>query len=210
MATSSVDQALQGRIPGVQVNAISGEPGEQAVVRIRGIGTLNNASPLYVVDGMLLDDITFLNTSYIESVEVLKDASATAIYGSRGANGVIILTTRRGAIDRPTQFTIHAYTGTQRVLNPIDLVSSSEYAMLANELAANQNLPDPYFADPNAVGPGTDWQEEIFERAPMSSVQLSSTGGDGPRHVLFQRQLCETRWCDSEVGVQPSHDAPEQ
>lgn len=177
VATTSVEQALQGKISGVQVNPISGKPGEQAVVRIRGIGTLNNASPLYVVDGMLLDDIAFLSSNDVASVEVLKDASATAIYGSRGANGVIIVTTRRGVIDRPTRFSISAYTGAQRVLSPIDLVSAREYAMLANELAANQNLDNPYFPNPDGVGQGTDWQREIFETAPMSSVQVASTGG---------------------------------
>lgn len=200
VATTSAQQALQGRVSGVQVNAISGEPGEQAVVRIRGIGTLNNASPLYVVDGMLLDDIAFLDPGDISSVEVLKDASATAIYGSRGANGVIIVTTRRGVIDRPTRFTISAYTGTQHVLNPIELVNAREYAMLANELAANQGLSDPYFTDPDAVGSGTDWQREIFQTAPMSSVQLSSSGGTDRITYYFSASYVD------QAGVIPKSD----
>ena len=89
--TASVDQMLQGRIAGAQVTPSSGRPGASAVVRIRGVGTLNDASPLYVVDGMLTEDVSFLQANDITSVEVLKDASATAIYGSRGANGVIII-----------------------------------------------------------------------------------------------------------------------
>jgi TonB-linked SusC/RagA family outer membrane protein len=177
VATPSVAQALQGRVAGVQVTPQSGEPGASAVIRIRGVGTLNNASPLFVVDGMLLDDINFLSPNDIQSVEVLKDASATAIYGSRGANGVIIVTTKKGVIEGPARFSINAYAGTQRILDPIDLVNAREYAILANELAANQGLPTPYFPDPNAVGAGTDWQDEIFETAPLQSYQLSSSGG---------------------------------
>jgi TonB-linked SusC/RagA family outer membrane protein len=177
VATPSVAQALQGRVAGVQVTPQSGEPGAAAIIRIRGVGTLNNASPLFVVDGMLLDDINFLSPNDIQSVEVLKDASATAIYGSRGANGVIIVTTKKGTIEGAAQFTINAYAGTQRVLDPIDLVNAQQYAMLANELAANQGLPDPYFPNPGAVGAGVDWQDEIFETAPIQSYQLASSGG---------------------------------
>lgn len=177
VATPSVAQALQGRVAGVQVNPQSGEPGASAVVRIRGVGTLNNASPLFVVDGMLVDDINFLTPNDVQSIEVLKDASATAIYGSRGANGVIIVTTKKGVIEEGTRFTLNAYAGTQTVLSPIDLVSAQQYAILANELAANQGIATPYFPDPSAVGAGTDWQDRIFEAAPIQSYQLSSSGG---------------------------------
>jgi TonB-linked SusC/RagA family outer membrane protein len=176
IATPSVAQALQGKVAGVQVTPQSGEPGASAVIRIRGTGTLNNASPLYVVDGMLLDDINFLNSNDIQSIEVLKDASATAIYGSRGANGVIIVSTKKGVIEGATRFTINAYAGMQNVLDPIDLVNAQQYAMLANELAVNQGLPTPYFPTP-PPGPGTDWQDHIFEDAPIQSYQLSSSGG---------------------------------
>jgi TonB-linked SusC/RagA family outer membrane protein len=200
VATPSVEQALQGRVAGVQVTPASGRPGADAVVRIRGIGTLNDAGPLYVVDGMLTDDIAFLSPNDIASVEVLKDASATAIYGSRGANGVIIITTQRGAIDRPTRFTLNAYTGAQRVQNAIDLVNAQEYAMLANELAVNQNLPNPYFPNPAAVGPGTDWQREIFETAPMHNVQLAATGGTDRITYYFSANLI------NQAGVIPKSD----
>jgi TonB-linked SusC/RagA family outer membrane protein len=176
-ATPSVAQALQGKVAGVQVTPSSGEPGEGAVVRIRGVGTLGNASPLYVVDGMLLDDIAFLSPNDIATMDVLKDASATAIYGSRGANGVIIVTTKQGNADAPTRFTVSAYTGTQEVQNPIDMVNARQYAELANELAANQGLPDPYFPDPSAVGAGTDWQDEIFQNAPIQNYQVTASGG---------------------------------
>lgn len=177
VASPSVEQAMQGRIAGVQVTPASAEPGSDAVIRIRGVGTLGNASPLYVVDGMLLDDVSFLSPNDIATMDVLKDASATAIYGSRGANGVIIITTKQGDLDAPARFTVSAYTGRQEVQNPIDMVNAQEYAMLANELAANQGLPEPYFPDPSAVGPGTDWQEEIFESAPIQNFQASVAGG---------------------------------
>lgn len=177
VATANVEQALQGRVAGVQVSPSSGEPGSDAVVRIRGVGTLGDASPLYVVDGMLLDDISFLSPNDIAGMEVLKDASATAIYGSRGANGVIIVTTRQGSLDAPTTFTVSGYTGVQEVQSSISLVNARQYATLANELAANQGLPDPYFPDPASVGPGTDWQNEIFESAPIHNFQVSAAGG---------------------------------
>ena len=184
VATPNVAQALQGKVAGVQVTSNSGEPGQGAIVRIRGVGTLNNASPLYVVDGMLLDDIDFLNPNDITAIDVLKDASATAIYGSRGANGVIIITTRSGATDSPTSFTLNAYTGSQSVANKIDLVNAQQYAQLANELAANTGGA-PYFPDPDAVGPGVDWQDEIFQSAPMHNVQLSTSGGSDRVRYYF-------------------------
>jgi TonB-linked SusC/RagA family outer membrane protein len=177
VATPNVEQALQGKIAGVQVTPSSGEPGSRAVVRIRGVGTLGDASPLYVVDGMLLDDISFLSPNDIASMDVLKDASATAIYGSRGANGVIIVTTKQGGADSPARFSVSAYTGVQEVQNPIEMVNAGQYAQLANELAANQGLPDPYFPDPSSVGSGTDWQDEILRTAPIQSYQASATGG---------------------------------
>ena len=99
--TPTAIEALQGKVAGMQITPSSGEPGADAVVRIRGVGTRNNASPLYVVDGMLTDDNSFLNPSDIETVDVLKDASATAIYGSRGANGVVIITTKKGRAVAP-------------------------------------------------------------------------------------------------------------
>ncbi|MGH7665136.1 MAG: SusC/RagA family TonB-linked outer membrane protein [Gemmatimonadaceae bacterium] len=199
VATPSVAQALQGRVAGVQVTPQSGEPGAGAIIRIRGIGTLNNAAPLFVVDGMLLDDIDFLNPNDILSIEVLKDASATAIYGSRGANGVIIVTTKGGSFDRSTEFTINAYAGTQSVLDPIDLVNAQQYAILANELAANQGSP-AYFADPNAVGAGTDWQDAIFESAPIQSYQLASAGGTDRIRYYFSGNYF------TQSGVVPKSD----
>lgn len=174
--TASFEQALQGKIAGVQVTQSTGEPGRGAEIRIRGIGTLNNASPLYVVDGMLLDDISFINLQDVASVEVLKDASATAIYGSRGANGVIIITTKKGAIsDRPL-VSIASYYGWQEIAKKIDLTNALEYATLANELAMNERRP-AIFDDPNIYGEGVDWQDELYRTAPIQNHSLSVRGG---------------------------------
>lgn len=174
--TANLDQALQGKVAGVQVTPISGEPGAAAVIRIRGVGTLNDASPLFVVDGMLLDDISFVNPNDVESVEVLKDASATAIYGSRGANGVIIITTKKGRESGEAQFEFSAYYGQQQLTNKIDLVNGREFATLANEVAANEGIGLP-FDDPTQFGEGTDWQDVIYRDAGISNYQLAVRGG---------------------------------
>ncbi len=175
IATGSVGQAIQGKIAGVQVTPTSGQPGASAIIRIRGTGTLNNASPLFVVDGMLLDDIGYLNPNDVASIEVLKDASATAIFGSRGANGVIIVTTK-GGVKGKTVFEIDSYYGSQEVARKIDLVNADQFATLANELANNENIGRP-FPETTNFGEGTDWQDVIFQNAPIQSHQLSARGG---------------------------------
>jgi len=120
VAASNVTQALQGKIAGVNVSSASGRPGEGPVIRIRGTGTLNNANPIYVVDGLILDNIDFLNSSDIENIEVLKDASSAAIYGTRGANGVVLITTRKGIRGQKARFSFNAYNGIQQVAKKID------------------------------------------------------------------------------------------
>ena len=124
---AGLDQALQGKVAGVTVNANSGQPGEAAVVRIRGIGTVNNSSPIYVVDGMIVEDISFLSPNDIESTEVLKDASSTAIYGSRGANGVILIKTKKGEKGK-SRVSVSTYTGIQNRWNKLDLMKRDEFA----------------------------------------------------------------------------------
>lgn len=175
--TSSATQALQGQLAGVQVvpNA-GGAPGGGATVRIRGVGTLGDASPLFVVDGVLTNDISFLNTSDIQSVSVLKDASATAIYGSRGANGVVVIETKTGNLNQGVTFNASAYYGMQDVMDRIELTNAQQYATLANEVAANEGREVP-FEDPSSFGAGTDWQDEVFRSAPIQNYQLSARGG---------------------------------
>lgn len=166
-------QALQGKVPGVQVSSSSGNPGESPVIRIRGVSTfLAGASPVFVVDGVILDDISFLNSSDIESIEVLKDASATAIYGTRGANGVIIVTTKSGREGKPLISASASYS-IERVDNKIDLLESRDFANVVNEL-----IPGT-FNNIDAL-PNTDWQDEIFEDfTPIQKYDLSLSGGGG-------------------------------
>lgn len=171
--TANIEQALQGKVAGVYVAPSSGEPGAGAVVRIRGTGTLNNANPLYVIDGMITSDAGFINPQDVERVEVLKDASAAAIYGSRGANGVIIITTKRGMKNQRGNLSLNTYYGVQQVTRKIDLLNAAQFAELYNELRNQQ-----YFPEPAALGEGTDWQDVIFRDAPMANVQLSASGGN--------------------------------
>jgi TonB-linked SusC/RagA family outer membrane protein len=165
----SPEQGLQGKVSGVQVTSTSGAPGAIPTVRIRGVGTFNNSSPIYVVDGIILDDISFLNSADIESMEILKDASATAIYGSRGANGVILVTTNSGkkGEGKPT----FSYTGEysrQILAKKIGLLSGRDYAIVVNEIVPTYNNVD--------LVPNTDWQSLIFHNAPIQNHQLSASG----------------------------------
>lgn len=163
-------QSLQGRVTGVHVTSTSGAPGSNPTVRIRGIGTFNNSSPIYVVDGIILDDISFLNSADILSMEVLKDASATSIYGSRGANGVIMVTTKGGKPGQAkTVFNFTGEQGIQRLASTIDLLNGKEFAIISNEIKPGS------FNNVDAV-PNTDWQDLVFSPAPVSNYQLSASG----------------------------------
>lgn len=125
---ASLSNALQGQVAGVTVNSLTGRPGAGAEVRIRGVGTVNGSSPIYVVDGVIADDINFLSTNDIEHIEILKDASATAIYGSRGANGVIIVTTKSGGINQPTRVSFNGYVGVQQRWKKLDVMNAKDFA----------------------------------------------------------------------------------
>lgn len=172
VATSNVEQALQGKVSGVYVAPSSGAPGAGAVIRIRGTGTLNNANPLYVIDGMITYDASLVNPEDVESIEVLKDASAAAIYGSRGANGVIIITTKSGVIRDRAVMRVSGYYGTQEITKKIDLLNAAEFAAAYNDLRGQMFYPDPA-----SLGEGTDWQDEIFQSAPIYNATVSANGG---------------------------------
>ena len=167
----SPEQSLQGKVAGVQVTSTSGAPGATPSVRIRGVGTFNNSSPIYVVDGVILDNISFLNTADIASMEILKDASATAMYGSRGANGVILITTKSGTIgEEKTNFSYSGEYSIQNLSKKIDLLNGKDFATIANEIPG-----DPSYNNVDAV-PNTDWQDLVFNPAPINSHQLSAWG----------------------------------
>ncbi len=172
IGTANVENALQGKVSGVYVAPSSGSPGAGAVVRIRGTGTLNNANPLYVIDGMITYDASNVNPEDVESIEVLKDASAAAIYGSRGANGVILITTKGGKTRDKASITASAYYGTQMVTKQIELLNAAEFASAYNDLRGQS-----FFPNPDSLGPGTNWQDEIFRNAPIANYSISANGG---------------------------------
>jgi TonB-linked SusC/RagA family outer membrane protein len=188
---ASVDNALQGKVAGVQVLQNSGEPGSAVSVRVRGPASLNAGNqPLYVVDGVPIIQesydqdspsgqdmtaITGLNPDEIETIDVLKDAAATAIYGSRGSNGVVLITTKRGILGN-SRFTVSAYTGMQHVERTVDVLNAKEYVELMNEGAANDGRPLPYTPGVDDTI-DTDWQSAIFRNAPVSNAQLAVSGG---------------------------------
>lgn len=196
---SGIDQALQGVAAGVTVNANSGQPGAAAEVRVRGIGTVNNAAPIFVVDGVIVDDISFLSPSDIASTEILKDASATAIYGSRGANGVILVTTTKGNTDGQISISFDANIGFQNPWRKLDLLTTDEYAIFLSKIGdiggystlkeqgrdawirsrmiGNTSKFHPSNLDYSKTD--TDWQEAVFNRnAVIQNYHLAINGGN--------------------------------
>ncbi|MEP0367411.1 MAG: TonB-dependent receptor [Cyclobacteriaceae bacterium] len=215
--TSSVDQALQGRVAGVQVSQNSGQPGGAVSIRIRGTTSLTQSSePLYVIDGVQIggeasssvgftwaggsngqssniNPLAFLNPNDIETIDVLKDASATAIYGSRAANGVVIITTKRGKAGEG-KISYDGFYAVQDVYKTFDMMNLREYAAYSNEVAQEVSSidPNPRFADPSLLGTGTDWQEAVFRVAPMQSHTVTFSGGtDANRYMLSAGYLSQ-------------------
>ncbi|GAB3970327.1 TonB-dependent receptor [Spirosoma terrae] len=180
----ALDRAMQGRVAGVHVTTNSAQPGGTTTVRIRGTGSVNAGNePLYVIDGYPTGNLNSINPNDIESIEILKDASATAIYGSRGSNGVVIVTTKRGK-DGQSSVNFETYYGVQSVRRKIPLMNAREYAEFINDARINGGST-PYFDGsapdrplPSSLGVGTDWQNEVFREAPIQNYQLSFTGGE--------------------------------
>ncbi len=175
---ANVSSALQGLATGVSVTSNSGSPGSASTIRIRGVGTVNDAEPLFVVDGMPVTDINYLSASDIQSMEILKDASASAIYGSRGANGVILITTKKGAVDKTT-VTFDAYWGSSKLLNNLNLMSGTEWYDLQSEInkvkaEAGVAEMDLSLVDRNV---STNWMDEISRTAFMHNYSIGISGG---------------------------------
>ena len=175
-APTRVDNALKGLTAGVTVTAASGQPGASSRIRIRGVGSINSSDPIYIVDGMPISGgIDYLNPSDIESIEVLKDAASGAVYGTRAANGVVLVTTKKGAKG-------HAhvdYNFSYGLSNPWkmrEVLNASEYALMINEGLINGGYA-PRYADPFSYGKGTDWQKEVFNfNAPQQTHEVSVSG----------------------------------
>lgn len=184
---TTVDQVLQGRAAGVQIQQNSGAPGASSSIRIRGVSSITGSNePIFVIDGVIIDSGTgqsgqnafsSINPADIVSIDILKDASATAIYGSRAANGVILITTKRGKAGEAT-ISFNSYIGFQQLPNQLDLMNLQEYAIHKNtrsELGIVQQ--DPFFIRTDLLGEGTDWQDEMFNTAAMQSHNLTISGG---------------------------------
>lgn len=180
-AFSNINQALQGKVAGVTFTSTSGDPGEGVNVRIRGLNTFGSSGPLYVVDGMPMEaaDINSINPNDIESTTVLKDGSAAAIYGSRSANGVILLTTKSGA-NRAPQVSFNSYYGIQSFNKFIPLLNSQQMADVINEAHVNGNFYplQPAMNDPVNLQTNTDWQDEAINPAPIQDHSISVSGGN--------------------------------
>lgn len=173
----SVEQALKARAAGVQVTQNSGQPGGRIEVRVRGGNSMiGDNQPLYVVDGFpVTGGINFLNPADIESIDILKDASATAIYGARGANGVVIITSKRGKAGQKSRIEVHSSYGVQEETNRYDLLNAREYAEIANEWLKNAGQ-DPFFNINEIENPGTDWQDAVLRSAPIQDHTISFSG----------------------------------
>lgn len=170
-----IEQALQGTVSGVNVTTQSGAPGAGLDIRIRGIATNRDASPLILIDGYI-GSLSDLNFNDVESITVLKDAQA-AIYGTSGANGVVLVTTKKGRRNTKMSVSYNTYLGLQETSRKLPLLNATEYALLLNEKYANggQNIPYP---DVSALGRGTDWQDQVFDKnVPMVSHDISASGG---------------------------------
>lgn len=167
--------ALQGKVAGVSI-VNNGAPGSSPQITIRGTGTIyGNTGVLYVVDGVWYDEVSFLNPSDIESLSILKDASSQSIYGIRAANGVVLITTKKGKKGEPS-INYNGSVGFKAVTNQVEMANATEYATLINELSVS-NGASTLFADPNSFGVGTNWYNQAFRNALQTNHQLSVNGG---------------------------------
>lgn len=189
----TIDQMLQGKAPGLQVSSISGQPGEGTTIRIRGGNSLSASNePLYVIDGIIAGDdfnANLLNPDDVASIDILKDASSTAIYGARGSNGVILITTKRGKTGKD-KIALNAYTGFQELPKFIDMMNGREYAELVNEQLQSEGKPI-FYTNLDTVA-NTDWQREITRnKARQSNISAQISGGDQKSNYLLSANITD-------------------
>ncbi len=184
-APTRVDNALKGLAAGVQVTTQNGQPGSSSVVRVRGTGTINNSDPLYIVDGMPIGGgIDNINPADIASIEVLKDAASAAVYGARAANGVVLVTTKKGALGK-VKVNYDFSFGWQSPWKQREMLNATQYATLMNE-ASVYNGTEPKFSNPSSLGVGTNWQDALFNNgAPVQNHQLSISGASEKINYYF-------------------------
>lgn len=187
---TTVDQALQGKTAGVQITSNSGAPGASVSVNIRGVGSFGSTTPLYVVDGFPTRDINFINPNSIQSLSVLKDASATALYGVRASNGVVIIQTKQGTAGR-VQVELNSFVGFRSQPKSIDVLNVNQFAGLATELSSSTDanvagaaIPYVGWSDPSTLR-NIDWQDEIFSSAVTKSTTLNIRGGGEKSRFAF-------------------------
>jgi TonB-linked SusC/RagA family outer membrane protein len=196
---TTFEQALQGKVAGMVVQQVSGQPGGGVSVQIRGISSFQGGSPLYVIDGVIIGGTATINSGQqinplaginpweIESIDVLKDASASAIYGSQATNGVIVITTKRGQVGSP-RISYDFSTGIQQIPGKVSTMNLREFATFLNERNAGIGWgfdSRPELANPQYLGEGTDWQDELFRNARMTNHTISVNGGDSKTQYLF-------------------------
>ena len=181
---ANIGQAMQGKVSGVQI-IDAGKPGDNVTIKIRGLGTINNSDPLVVIDGIPTDlGLSALNMADIERVDVLKDSSATAIYGSRGANGVVMITSKRGA-EGAGKVSVTANWAFQNATNVPDMLNAAQYAALNNDMLSAidvDNSLNPLWADPSALGKGTNWLDELLRTGIKQNYSVSYSGGTDKAH----------------------------
>ena len=190
---SNVGQAIQGKISGVQI-IDAGKPGDNVNIKIRGLGSINNCDPLVVIDGVPTDlGLNALNTADIERLDVLKDASATAIYGSRGANGVVMVTTRRG-VEGKSNLSVSANFAIQNATSTPQLLNAAQYAELSNEMMSNSGRnPNPAWANPSNLGKGTQWLDELLRTGIMQNYTVSYSGGSEKYHYYVSGGMLDQK-----------------
>ncbi len=184
LPVGGVDQILQGKAAGVTVTQNTGAPGDGVVVRIRGIGTINNNDPLYIIDGVpTKDGINQISPNDIESISVLKDAAAASIYGARASNGVVVITTKKGKTGKP-KLSLNAYTGVQQPVNLVKMANTRQYVTAFNTAAANDGRQQIPLGMLDTL-PDVNWQKEVLNDANMSNIQLSLSGGsDNTKYLI--------------------------
>lgn len=190
-SVNNIGSAIQGKISGVQI-VDAGKPGDNVNIKIRGLGSINNCDPLVVIDGVPTDlGLNAINMNDVDRLDILKDASATAIYGSRGANGVVMITTKRGTEGKNT-LSVSANASIQNATNVPHLLNAAQYAALSNEMMVNSGrTPNPEFGDFTSLGQGTDWMNELLHTGVMQNYTISYSGGNEKSHYYISGGLLD-------------------
>ncbi len=199
-----IDDALEGRAAGVQVRS-GGAPGEETQIAIRGLNTFGNGAPLIVVDGIFVESITQINPASVESINILKDAAASAIYGSRASNGVVIITTKKGERGAP-KFTFHTFAGAQYLPESklLDVINGDDLVRIAQveDVSLDQNIETPTrFDEPGFTSANTDWQPLIYETAPIASYDIGLSGGSETVRYNLQAGIFDQDGIQIETGL---------